>query len=81
MAKTCRGEVLMAFNRLERRHGRRDFAVDEIVQEVKSATSTYKDSTIRTHIASRMCKQAPDHHAVTYADLDRVGHGRYRRRS
>lgn len=40
----------------------------------------YTDSTIRTHIVSKMCMDAPDHHAVVYQDLERVGRGLYRLR-
>ena len=78
---TCRLEVLAAIRRLKSKHRRDAFRVDEIVQEVQGATSRYAVSTIRTHVTSRMCKQAPVHHETVYGDLDRVGHGRYRLRS
>lgn len=77
---TCRDEVLAAFERLERRHGRKDFDLADVLQEVQSSGSTYRESTIRTHVTSRLCADAPDHHATTYADLERVDRGRYRRR-
>lgn len=77
---TCRDEVLAAFQRLEARHGRDAFELAEIVQEVQAAGNSYKESTIRTHVTSRMCADAPDHHATTYADLERLDRGRYRRR-
>lgn len=77
---TCRDEVLAAFERLERRHGRKDFDLADVVQEVQASGSTYTESTIRTHVTSRMCSDAPDHHGTIYADLDRVESGRYRRR-
>ena len=76
---TCRDEVLAAFERLERRHGRRELDLAEVVQEVL-ASSAYEESTIRTHISSRMCAEAPANHGTVYADLERVGRGRYRRR-
>ncbi len=38
---TCRDEVLAAFARLERRHGREDFELLEIVQEVLAHTDEY----------------------------------------
>jgi hypothetical protein len=65
---------------LRDRHGRRDFRMNEIVREVLSRTSSFKESTIRTHITSRMCANAPDNHAVVYGDLERVGPGLYRLR-
>jgi hypothetical protein len=75
---TCRAEVLAAFDRLERRHGRNVLAPVEIVQEVLAVTDRYPEHTIRTEIVSRMCAEAPVHHAVAYDDLERVGRGQYR---
>jgi len=78
--RTCRDAVLDAFRRLEHRHGRRDFRVDEIVNETLADDQQYKEPTVRTHITSRMCMDAPDHHATVYADLTRIRRGVYRRR-
>jgi hypothetical protein len=75
---TARDEIIVAMRALEARHSRQDFKVDEILQEVFARGSEYKESTIRTHIVSRMCGQAPNHHGVTYRDLDRTSHGYYR---
>jgi hypothetical protein len=75
---TCRAEILAAFDRLERRHGRSVFAPAEVVQEVLAVTDRYPDHTIRTEIVSRMCVEAPVHHATAYEDLERVGRGQYR---
>lgn len=75
-----RDEVLGALDRLERRHGRREFQLSDIVTEVLAFTDSYEEATIRTHITSRMCGNAPDHHATTFDDLERVGRGTYRRR-
>jgi hypothetical protein len=77
---TCRDEILRAFERLERRHGRTAFDLQDIVQEVQRATDAYAESTIRTQVSSVMCAQAPVNHANASDDLDRVGRGRYRRR-
>jgi hypothetical protein len=77
---TCRDEVLGAFERLEARHGRSAFELPEIVSEVLSAGVPCAESTIRTHVTSRMCRDAPDHHASTFDDLERVDRGLYRRR-
>jgi hypothetical protein len=78
--RTCREAVLDAFMRLERRQGRRAFRVGEIVAETLAGDPQFKGSPVRTHGTSRMCADAPDHHAVTYDDLDRVGPGLYARR-
>ena len=76
---TCRAEVLAALKRLERRNERREFTLDEIVREVHAGGAGYRESTIRTHVTSRLCANAPDHHDVVYRDIERVDHGRYRR--
>lgn len=69
----------MAFDRLERRYRRKVFELSEIVQEVLAVTN-FAESTIRTHVTSLMCVQAPTNHGTRYADLDRVVRGKYRRR-
>ena len=78
---TCRDEILAAFQRLANRTSRDVFSPAEIVRELGTQGSTYRESTIRTHVVSRMCANAPDHHAVVYHDLERVGPGMYRLRS
>ena len=75
---TCRDDVLSAFQALKRRHSRDVFKLEEIVQEVQVQGTTAKESTIRTHIVSVMCINAPTNHAVRYADLERVDRGMYR---
>lgn len=45
----------------------------DIVAELKARETTYKKSTIRTHVTSRLCANAADHHAVTYSDFEHVG--------
>lgn len=80
MTQTCREAVLAAFDRLELRHHRNVFELSEIVREVLAVTG-FAESTIRTHISSKMCVQAPTNHAMKYSDLDRVGPGEYRRRA
>jgi hypothetical protein len=45
----------------------------------RDATGTGNaESTIRTMIVSHLCRNAPDHAATTYDDLERVGRGLYR---
>ena len=77
---TARDEILDALPRLRARLGRDDFTPAEVLQELRRAGSVYSDSTIRTHVTSRMCGNAPDNHGVVYSDLERIGHGRYRQR-
>lgn len=77
---TCREAVLDAFARLEGRHHRTDFTLAEIVAEVRSETKAFAESTVRTHVTSRLCSNAPDNHEVVHDDLERVERGLYRRR-
>ena len=76
---TCRDAVLLAFSQLERRTGRTDFRLKEIVSEVQGLTTEYAESTIRTHVVSVMCANANVHHQNHTDDLVRVGRGIYRR--
>jgi hypothetical protein len=75
--RTCRDAVVEAMRNLMRRLGQRDLKLNDIVNEAM-AISDYRESTIRTHVVSRMCANAPDNHAVVYADLERVRPGYYR---
>lgn len=77
--KTCRREILDAFAALERRHGRETFSPAEVIAEARARGSQHAESTIRTHIVSAMCVNAPPNHAVRYPDLERVDRGLYRR--
>jgi hypothetical protein len=70
----AREEILAAIHRL----GRSTFTVMHVVREMERHGTDYAESTIRTHIVSRMCADAPDSHGTTYADLERVDRGTYR---
>lgn len=73
----AREQILRAARLLDKGRGA-TFSVLEILAEVRRQGSTLADSTIRTHVTSRMCKNAPEHHGTVYADLERVERGRYR---
>ena len=75
---TARDDLLDAVPRRRARLGRADFTPGEMIEELHRAGSVYADSTIRTHVVSRMCGGAPDGHAVVFNDFERVGPGRYR---
>lgn len=75
---TARGEILAAAKALAAKASDGSFAVDDVVRELGRRGSGYAESTIRTHVVSRMCANAPDDHAVTYDDLIRTEAGRYR---
>lgn len=73
----CREEILAAARRL-RASGQPDFTPAEIIRVMQRAGTQCAESTIRTHVVSRMCANAPENHGTTYADLKRIARGRYR---
>lgn len=77
---TARDAVLSAFASLSRRTERGEFSPSEIVAECLANGWVGATSTLKTHICSRMCIDAPANHATVHADLVRVGRGRYRLR-
>ena len=75
---TARDEVLAAAQALASAAPDGTFTIDEAIRRLRHSDSEYAESTIRTHVTSRMCSNAPDHHAVTYEDFVRTDVGRYR---
>jgi hypothetical protein len=75
---TCRDELLSAAGAVCTRSGTDTFTLAVILDEMRSRNSTYRESTIRTHVTSRMCRNAPTHHAKTYPDFEALGGGVYR---
>jgi hypothetical protein len=75
---TCREEILDAIEALLKRSRSDVFSLDQVIKEIERRGTAYAESSIRTHVTSRMCANSPDHHAVVYDDLERVGHGLYR---
>ena len=75
---TCRKEILKCVHELIDKTGSQDFTIQDIIDCMEYKGSRYKASTIRTHISSRMCINAPDHHAVPYNDFKRTERGTYR---
>ena len=73
---TARDEILAALPAVRALTGTEDFTAQDVVDELARRRSAYAASTIRTHVASRMCADAPDHHARVYDDLKRTGPGR-----
>jgi hypothetical protein len=76
----AREEILMAARTLADRSPDGSFTLMQIITFLRCAGSRYAESTIRTHVTSRMCADAPDHHGTTYDDFERLGGGRYRLR-
>lgn len=79
MSETAREQILAAIDRLTSR-GRETFTLVEVANELRGSGSPLAESTIRTHIVSRMWADAPDHHGATYEDLEYVDRGVYRLR-
>jgi len=75
---SCRDEILSAAHQIVSMKGVNEFTVREVLDFLKERGTQYSNSTIRTHITSRCCSNAPDHHAVVYHDFERIGRGRYR---
>ena len=75
---TCRDEILTCANKIIQRSGINEFSLQEIIVFMKSIGTNYKEGTIRTHVTSRMCANAPKHHAVKYDDFERISHGLYK---
>jgi len=78
--ETCRDEILAIWPRLEARSEDGTVTVQAVVDALRREGTRYSESTIRTHVTSRMCADAPDHHAKVFADLERLDRGRYRLR-
>jgi len=77
-ATSAREEILEVAKTLAERARDGTFTLIEIIDEIRRRGSRYAEGTVRTHVTSRMCVNAPDHHATVYADLERVGPGRYK---
>jgi hypothetical protein len=77
---TARQEILAALPAIRARRGTDEFPPQDVIEELARRGSGYSPSTIRTHIGSAMCSDAPPHHAVRHDDLERVGRARYRLR-
>ena len=74
---TCREEILATVASMT--IGSADsFTVSQVVNAMRLRNSRYAESTIRTHITSRMCHDAPANHSSRFSDLERVARGRYR---
>lgn len=77
-ALPVRDQILFTARRLATLRADQSFTPGEVLAECRRLGSRYQDSTIRTHVSSVMCANSPDNHAITYRDLFRVDHGRYR---
>jgi predicted RNase H-like HicB family nuclease len=76
MSSPVHKAVLDAANRVAAR-GDGTFTPDEVVR----ALPHLNENTVRTHIVSRCCVGAPQHHATVWPYFHRIGRGRYRIKS
>lgn len=75
---TCREEILGVLQQLSTRRPDGTFSVNEVLDAMQARGSTYKASTIKSHVISKMCRDAPRYHATQYPDLERVAVNTYR---
>ena len=74
----CHHEVLEAAQEIVAIKGKNEFAPIEVVRFLQERGTQYAESSIRTHVVSRCCVNAPPHHGVRYSYFERIGKGRYR---
>lgn len=78
MYESCRDELLEVIKEIVRKKNVNEFTVAEAIEAMKNNNTVYSGSTIKTHITSRCCANAPKHHRTTYDDYERVVKGVYR---
>ena len=71
---TARDEILIAVKSMTKAREAKHFSIGEVLEDGTS----YKESKIRTHITSKCCSNAPNHHASVFNDYERIGKGVYR---
>lgn len=75
---TARNEILSAVKAITQERQDKVFELREVLSLMKSRETSYKESTIRTHITSKCCANSPNHHGSVYNDFERIGKGIYR---
>ncbi|WP_010530040.1 DUF7669 domain-containing protein [Lentibacillus jeotgali] len=72
---SCRDEMLQVIKHLVKQKGENQFSIQEVLDRMERAGTTYKESTIRTHLTSKCCVNAK--HRAIYNDNKRIDHGLY----
>jgi hypothetical protein len=75
---SCREEVLEAAIAIATQMDDELFTPIEVIEYMRERGSRYPDSTIRNHVCSRLCVNAPVNHLSRYEYFERVLHGLYR---
>ncbi|MDY3369503.1 DUF7669 domain-containing protein, partial [Zhenhengia yiwuensis] len=71
-------EILIAVKEIIKAKEENSFSVNEVVNWMQQRGTSFAERTIRTHITSRGCSNAPDNHAVCYENFYRIRHGIYK---
>jgi hypothetical protein len=74
----CREAVVLAAQDIIKRKGVNEVTVLEIADLLLSKGTPYSKNTIRTHVTSRLCANAPRNHGSKYSDFMRISRGLYR---
>lgn len=80
MAAKAREQILATIDRIAGGPNE-TFTIQQVLAELEARGTDLAESTIRTHITSRMCGDAPKNHGTTYDDLARVDRSVYRLRA
>lgn len=75
---TARDEILSVVKNITKEREEKQFRLSEVLVYMKSNKTSFKESTIRTHITSKCCSNAPNHHGMVFNDYERIGRGLYR---
>jgi len=70
--------MLVAVEYIVRMKKKNEFTVKEVIYEMKRRGTHYKESTIQTHVTSKMCANAPVNHYDKTDDFLRISRGLYR---
>jgi hypothetical protein len=74
----CHEEVLEAAKAIINGKGKNEFSPREVIAYLINQGSNFKETTIRTHIVSRCCKNVPVHHDTRYQYFERIAYGLYK---
>ena len=74
----ARPEILDAARAVVTRAGRPEFAIADVVAEMRRRGTRYAETTIRTMLSSHLCADVAGPGIADYTDVTRVGRGLYR---
>ena len=74
----CHHDALSAAREIVAAKGENEFTSGEVIRLLQEWGTQYAENTIRTHVVSRCCVNAPAHHAVRYPYFERIDKGLYR---